>query len=110
MYRSNLLSHSSLLVIVNDLDIERIALSPNEADPPLIVDPNAMLPFPITFENLKSIPGWHFQIREIYTPVYHSQFPESRPLNVIGQLPCWIPVEQLLGLLALEALYHNPNL
>lgn len=48
MKRSHIL-HSFPLVIVNDLYSEGIAVFPRKTDPPLIVDPNAVLPFPIAF-------------------------------------------------------------
>ena len=44
-----LISHvQSLLVIVNDFDIMRIAIPPNETQPPLLVDPNRILSLSIT--------------------------------------------------------------
>jgi hypothetical protein len=35
---------SSLLVVVDDLDVFRPGRGPAEADPPLLVDPDAVLP------------------------------------------------------------------
>ena len=64
MYRGRFLSHSTLLVIVDYLNIKCVTPSPYEADTPLIVDPNAMLSLPVALENLKSIPGWHSQIHD----------------------------------------------
>jgi len=37
------------LVVINNLDVESVAIVPAEANPPLIVDPNAPLPLSITF-------------------------------------------------------------
>jgi hypothetical protein len=42
-------------VIVNDLDLVRTVVGPQEAQPPLIVDAHASLPSPITPERFKSI-------------------------------------------------------
>jgi hypothetical protein len=43
-------------MVVNYLNIKRITITPNEADAILIVDANAVLPFPISFQSFKVIP------------------------------------------------------
>jgi hypothetical protein len=45
-----------LLVIVDNLDCLRAAVSPAEADTPLIVDPDAVLPGAIPLESLEPVP------------------------------------------------------
>ena len=42
-------------MIIDDLDIECVTVTPPEADPPLLVDPNAVLALPITLQSLKLI-------------------------------------------------------
>jgi hypothetical protein len=42
-------------VIIHYLDVMRLAITPDETDPPLIVDANAMLPSPITLEGFKTV-------------------------------------------------------
>jgi len=49
-------------MIINDLDVPRIALVPREADTPLIVDADAMLAGPIPFKGFKMIPRWLGQV------------------------------------------------
>jgi len=43
-------------VIVDDLHVERVAVSPAKADPPLIVHADAVLPRAITREALQAVP------------------------------------------------------
>ena len=43
-------------MIVHYLNFKSIGFNPAEADPPLVVDPNAALPHPITGEGLQPIP------------------------------------------------------
>jgi hypothetical protein len=38
---------SESLVVVHNLSIVRVSIAPDEAEAPLIVDPNAVLPFPV---------------------------------------------------------------
>jgi hypothetical protein len=42
-------------MIVNDFRVVRAVFTPLEADPPLLVDPNAVLPLSITTQNLQTI-------------------------------------------------------
>jgi len=44
-------------VIVRDLNFKRVAVTPFEADPPLIVDPNAVLAFPVPPQRFEPIVG-----------------------------------------------------
>jgi hypothetical protein len=43
-------------MVIHYLDIKSIGVDPTEADPPLVVDPNAVLPGPVAAENLQPIP------------------------------------------------------
>src|SRR5690625_5536447 len=47
-----------LSVVVNDLHLLRSGGRPYEADPPLVVDPDAVLPGTITLESFEPIAGW----------------------------------------------------
>ena len=42
-------------MVIDDFDVERVAVNPPKTDTPLIVDADAMLPFAIAFERLQSI-------------------------------------------------------
>jgi len=46
-------------VIIRDLDIRRMAISPPEADSPLLVDPDAVLALPVTLESLEPVSYTH---------------------------------------------------
>src|SRR5271157_3328414 len=39
-----------LSVVIHDLDVVRIAVTPGEADPPAVIDPNAVLADPVPFQ------------------------------------------------------------
>jgi len=45
----------STSVVVDDLNVTRIRINPPETDPPLVIDPNAMLPLSVTGESFQAI-------------------------------------------------------
>jgi len=49
-------------VVINYLNIKRIAIAPNETDAILVVDANTVLALPIPFQGLKMIPWKNCQI------------------------------------------------
>jgi hypothetical protein len=49
-------------VVVSYFNICGITVIPNEADSPLIVDPDTVLPFSIAFQHLQPIRRWYPQI------------------------------------------------
>ena len=51
-------------MIVYDLNVVGIAISPSEANTPLVVDSNAILAGPIAPEFLQAIGWWHAKISE----------------------------------------------
>jgi hypothetical protein len=44
-----------LSVVIHYLDVVRIAVTPREADPPAVIDPNAVLAGPVLFQRLQPI-------------------------------------------------------
>jgi hypothetical protein len=52
------------LVVVGDFHFKGITVFPSETDPPLIVDPDAMLTLPIAGELLETIPGRDLQVTQ----------------------------------------------
>jgi hypothetical protein len=49
-------------MVVYDLDIVGVSLTPAEADTPLVVDPNAILSFPVSSQFLKAISWWNTKV------------------------------------------------
>jgi len=46
----------STSVVVDDLNVARIRIDPPETDPPLVIDPNAVLSSSVTGESFQTIP------------------------------------------------------
>ena len=57
-------------MIINDSHILRTGLRPDEADPVLVVDPNAVLPLPLTLQRFEVIPRRH---GKLFQPDYTTQ-------------------------------------
>jgi hypothetical protein len=51
-------------VVINDLHILSALSAPAEADSPLIIDPDAVLPLPVTPQDLQPIAGRNAQVIE----------------------------------------------
>ncbi len=45
-------------MVIYDFDIIRIAITPNKTYPPLVIDPDTMLPQTTTFQSFKPVSRW----------------------------------------------------
>src|SRR5579863_5548819 len=60
-------------VVIGDLYLVGVAFPPDEAHPELIVDPNAVLTFPVTMQRLQFVAGRNSQILQFLGRVNHGQ-------------------------------------
>jgi hypothetical protein len=63
-----------MLVIINNLYALRIPVAPLKANPPLVIDADALLPSPLTLERLKAIPWRNSLAIEPARGIEHPQF------------------------------------
>ena len=68
-------------VVVDDLDVGRSGVGPGEADPPLLVDADAVLPGSVSAKCLKAVAGRHSEVVEDLGGVQHHQLPQGRSLD-----------------------------
>jgi hypothetical protein len=62
-------------VVIDNLNVVGVTLAPRKADPPALIDPNAVLSHSIPDQLLEAI-GWgNLQIIEGMRIVEHAQFP-----------------------------------
>ncbi len=71
-------------MIIHDLHVIGIFLPPHEANPPLIVDPDAVLTRATTCEFLEAISRGNPKILKSHGPVQHPQFPQGNLLDILG--------------------------
>lgn len=93
-------------MIVHDLDIVRVAVAPAEADPPLVVDANAVLAAPIALERFQPVARWHSQVIEALGGVELHEFPKHDPLELRRESAAGHTCEETLGLAIDEAPDH----
>ena len=74
-------------MVVDDLDVPGFAITPYETDPPLVVDANAVLLFPITSQALQAVARREPQIVQAGGRIEHSQFSERCALEIGRPLP-----------------------
>jgi hypothetical protein len=67
----------SRLVVVDDLYVFRSFISPDEAHPKLIVDPDRMLSIAIATQSLKPIPWRRAQVIQVNRSVKIAKFPSG---------------------------------
>lgn len=99
-------------MVVNEFDIFRTSLSPDEAEPPLRVHPNAVLPVPVVDQTLQPIPGRDPQILDILRRVDQLELPQGCPLDQpINAFDVLLPPDRSVPLLPNDlitsALYNS---
>ena len=97
-----------LLAIVDYLDLPSVAITPDETDPPLLVDANAMLPKPVAAKGLQTVAGRYPQIVETASRVDCNQPGPSPFLDLHGQPANGMACEDGRRALACKALDHEP--
>jgi hypothetical protein len=110
--RQLLITHLYFLasVIIDDLDFEGVGTLPLEADPPLIVDPDAVLAGPVALQALQSVARWDAEIGETLGVVQHPQLPSCYLLNLTRQPPVDLSVPDLFSGSVLEESDHQERL
>ena len=61
-------------MVVNNFNIFRAVHAPAKTNSPLVVNANAVLAFPITFQRLKPIRRWREQVSQFHCIIQHLQF------------------------------------
>jgi hypothetical protein len=59
----------------------RIAVAPDEADAPLVIDPNAVRPRTAAFQRFKLISGRHAKVPQPLCPMQVQKLPSRRPFD-----------------------------
>src|SRR5438067_1085403 len=94
-------------MIVGNLDFDGVAVVPAETDPPLFVDPNAVLPGPIALQFLQAVSGRDAQVVKRFGRIDQEQFPECGALRRLGKPGSPLPQEQSLRVLVAETPDHR---
>lgn len=74
-----------LLVVVDDLDIERVGRAPDEADTPLLIDADAVLTSAIALERFEPVAWGHAKVGEGLGRIENYEFPKRNALEACRQ-------------------------
>jgi hypothetical protein len=93
-------------MVVHNLNVKCVPSLPNEAYPPLIINPYTMLPSAITFQSFELVAWGDPERFQNSSRVYLFQFACCEPLNIPWQLAGKATAKNLLSLRVLETLDH----
>jgi hypothetical protein len=68
-------------MVINDLDVVDISLSPGEASPPLVIDPATMLPLAVAFQGLEPVAWRDLQVLERFGAMEIQELPPRDSLK-----------------------------
>ena len=97
-------------MIVNNLDLVRIAILPTKADPPLPIDANTVLSSPIAFESLEAIARRRSEIVKGLGGIHHDELSQHRALQVAGIVSHPLSPKEPFRIPVPEALDHLEKL
>lgn len=72
---------SRVLVVIHNFNVMRIAVTPREADAPLVIDSNAIRPRAVALQRFKLIPWRHAKILQPPRLMQVQKLPPRRPLD-----------------------------
>src|SRR5690625_3266913 len=96
-----------LSVVVNDLHLLRSGVGPHEADPPLVVDPDAVLSGPITLERLETVAGRDSEVFERLCGPHLTQLAQRDAMDLRIDGPHALTTPQPFGRLVAERPDHE---
>lgn len=73
--------HRHTSVVINDFDLVGITVPPDEANPPFVINANAMLPVAVAFQRFQPISRRHLEIRQRFRAMKIDQLPSRNSLN-----------------------------
>jgi hypothetical protein len=73
-------------MIIDNFHVIRIRVAPRETDPPLVIDPNAVLAAPVAFQCLQAISRRNSQVGEPPRPM---QVQQLSPGNALNRTEAW---------------------
>ena len=93
-------------MIINDFDLLGSAIAPDKANSPLVVDADAVLTGPASFQRLEAITWRWRQICQLFRLMDQPQLALRHALNVRAQAPRETSMEQGLGIATGEGADH----
>ncbi len=93
-------------MVISDLYIKRVSFFPDEADPPLVVDPDAVLTCPLFLKGFEMVTTIDRQYPEVSRGIQYQKLAASWLLNGLKS-DYWLIVEDGLGVRVPERAYRQ---
>jgi hypothetical protein len=93
-------------MIVDDLNLVCVPLAPNKTEPPLVVDPDAVLSSSIAVQGFQTIPRRSNQVSQFRSAVQLPKLPARDMLDGL-KTPAWLSAVKSPGFGRAERLDHN---
>jgi hypothetical protein len=93
-------------MIVDDLDVIRASIYPSETNTRLVIYPNGVLPFSVTFKGLKPISRWRSQVFDILGTIDKTKLCKAALGNIGSPLSAAPSGPQTLGIAIGKASDH----
>ena len=93
-------------MVIHDLHVVGVAIAPDKADSPLIVDADAVLALAVASQPFETIPRGSRKVAEFDGGIKDSQFPSRHLLEGLKALDPFAAV-QMLRIFRAEALDHT---
>jgi hypothetical protein len=106
MDKQSRIQSQNSLVVIDDLDKVGVAVPPDKAYAPLIIDPDRVLAAPIAPQSLQTIGRWRSQIEQSVCAIHHQQLAPRNLLKAPPPAVAAIASEQGLSPATPEALDH----
>lgn len=94
-------------MVIDDFHINGVAVTPFEANPPLLIDTDAVLAFSITFQNLELIRDGNREVLQVFRGIQLLKLHQCPLLHVARQPPGVFTTPYSLGFLTAKGLDHG---
>src|SRR3954468_8217127 len=103
-------SHRSLvsLVVVDKLDVPGAGGAPCETNPPLVIDPNAVLAGAVAAQLLQAVAGWHAKVVNALSGIDENKLVVGEPAEFPAELLDVAAMPDRLGVLIPDRADHPP--
>jgi len=91
-------------MIVSYFYVINAVIMPFKANAPLVVDPDTVLSFPVSFQCLKVVCRRDSKVFKVSGSMDHDKLPFSDPLNILRQIPGKTPTKYFFCIFV-----FNPN-
>src|SRR6185312_567646 len=107
---ANLLIAFTSSVVVNDLDVFRASVGPGEADPPLVVDPDAVLAPSVALQCLQPVAWWDAKVVETHRRIQDRELPQGRSEDPRVERPDTLALPESFGVPVPHRPHHQSSI